>query len=245
MQTLEDRAQVLLANLDGRWTGNGGICRCPAHDNRTPSLSIKIGRKALLFKCFAGCSRIEVMAAIRSQNFEIGVGSSSAFPRENKPADDRLERAANTLWSSAKQLAGTPGETYLTKRSLITTSPELRYLARTPLGPSATVRHHPAIIAAVRADKGVIAVQRIFLNGNSGVPAAFSPHRRALGPLGIGAVRLAWPDDGELGLAEGVEDAIAVMQLTGMPCWALLGNLRIRHGGRSRKRDQTSPVRRQ
>ena len=166
------------------------------------------------------------MAAIRSQNFEIGVGSSSAFPRENKPADDRLERAANTLWSSAKQLAGTPGETYLTKRSLITTSPELRYLARTPLGPSATVRHHPAIIAAVRADKGVIAVQRIFLNGNSGVPAAFSPHRRALGPLGIGAVRLAWPDDGELGLAEGVEDAIAVMQLTGMPCWALLGNLR-------------------
>ncbi|MGB7406457.1 MAG: toprim domain-containing protein [Pacificimonas sp.] len=88
------------------------------------------------------------------------------------------------------------------------------------------MRHDPAIVAAVRADEGVNAVQRIFLDGDSGGPAAFSPHRRSLGPLGIGAVRLTWPDDAELGLAEGVEDAIAVTQLTGIPCWALLGNLR-------------------
>ena len=42
----------------------------------------------------------------------------------------------------------------------------------------------------------------------------------------MAAVRLAWPSEGQLGLTEGVEDALAVMQLTGIPCWALLGNLR-------------------
>ena len=226
MQSLDDRARALLTNLDGHWSGSGGMCRCPAHDDRTPSLSIKVGKKALLFKCFAGCSRSEVMAAIRSRRLEIGAHGSDSQTRNIRTADDRFQRAAQGLWSKAGPIAGTPSDDYLANRGLSSISPELRYLARTPLGPSANVRHHPAIIAAVRADEGVIAVQRIFLNGDTGGPAAFSPHRRSLGPLGIGAVRLAWPDDGELGLAEGVEDAVAVTQLTGMACWALLGNLR-------------------
>ncbi|MGB3723152.1 MAG: toprim domain-containing protein [Pacificimonas sp.] len=82
------------------------------------------------------------------------------------------------------------------------------------------------MIAAVRADEGVVAVQRIFLDGGSDSAPSASPQRRSLGPIGIGSVRLAWPETGQLGLAEGVEDALAVTQLTGIPCWALLGNLR-------------------
>jgi transposase len=33
------------------------MCCCPAHDDRTPSLSVTLGRKAILFHCFAGCSK--------------------------------------------------------------------------------------------------------------------------------------------------------------------------------------------
>ena len=45
--------------------------------------------------------------------------------------------------------------------------------------------------------------------------------------LGSGAVQLAPPIDGKLGLAEGVETALAATELTGVPCWATLGAKRL------------------
>ena len=45
--------------------------------------------------------------------------------------------------------------------------------------------------------------------------------------LGSGAVQLAPPLDGKLGLAEGVETALAATELTGVPCWATLGAKRL------------------
>lgn len=60
-------ADVLLSRLEkvkrtgpGRWQA-----RCPAHDDRGPSLAVREtddGR--LLVHCFAGCSAIEVMGAV-------------------------------------------------------------------------------------------------------------------------------------------------------------------------------------
>jgi phage/plasmid primase-like uncharacterized protein len=41
-----------------------------------------------------------------------------------------------------------------------------------------------------------------------------------------GAVRLG-PAGDVLGLAEGIETALAAMQLTGVPCWACLGSKRL------------------
>lgn len=43
---------------EGRW-----IARCPAHDDRRPSLSIARGRDGrTLIYCFGGCSPAEVLA---------------------------------------------------------------------------------------------------------------------------------------------------------------------------------------
>src|SRR5687767_9180806 len=45
---------------DGRW-----IARCPAHDDKHPSLSIReLGDGRLLLHCFAGCSIQEVLGAV-------------------------------------------------------------------------------------------------------------------------------------------------------------------------------------
>lgn len=41
------------------------MARCPAHDDRGPSLSIKdVGDGRTLIHCFAGCGAIDVLAAI-------------------------------------------------------------------------------------------------------------------------------------------------------------------------------------
>lgn len=48
-----------------RWKPSGGFsCKCPAHADRSPSLSVDPGRHvAVVVRCFAGCEAAEVLAA--------------------------------------------------------------------------------------------------------------------------------------------------------------------------------------
>lgn len=66
----EIQVENLLSRLDGvRRTGAGRwIAKCPAHDDRAPSLSVttisKIGDGRILVRCFAECSIESVLDAI-------------------------------------------------------------------------------------------------------------------------------------------------------------------------------------
>jgi hypothetical protein len=69
-------AEALLSRLDGvRKSGAGRwVARCPAHEDRSPSLSIGEGTDGrLLMRCFAGCEVAEVVGAI-------GLDLSDLFP---------------------------------------------------------------------------------------------------------------------------------------------------------------------
>jgi putative DNA primase/helicase len=85
------------------------------------------------------------------------------------------------------------------------------------------------MIAAVRDESGVVAIHRTFLDLKPPRLARLPFPKRALGRLGEGAVRLRPPVGGLLGWAEGIENAIAATQLTGIPCWATLGAERFAH----------------
>ncbi|AXU20344.1 virulence protein [Novosphingobium sp. THN1] len=224
---LERRARMIVESLQGTWSRGKGMCCCPAHDDRTPSLSVTLGRKAILFHCFAGCSNEEVIAALDRQ----GVRSRDLFGGSGAVAADRQEKRAfnsnaRRLWHSAMAISGSPAEGYLAQRGILRASDQLRYLDRTPLGPRGAVQFLPAMLAAVTNDIGIIAIHRTFLDAPSAKLAAFDRPKRALGSLGYGAVRLAPPAAGRLGLAEGIESALSAMQLSGIPCWATLGNER-------------------
>ena len=74
IQNILTRLDKLRANGEGRWQA----C-CPAHDDRSPSLSIKEDASGkVLIHCWAGCDTRDVMAAI-------GLTLSDLFP-------DSLER---------------------------------------------------------------------------------------------------------------------------------------------------------
>jgi phage/plasmid primase-like uncharacterized protein len=69
-------------------------------------------------------------------------------------------------------------------------------------------------------------VHRTFLQADGSGKANVNPDKMMLGPIKYGAVRLA-PPGPRMGIAEGIETALACQQATGIPTWAALssGNL--------------------
>lgn len=69
VELLLSRLERVRANRNGTW-----IARCPAHDDRSPSLSIATGDDGkVLLHCFAGCGAADVVEAV-------GLELSSLFP---------------------------------------------------------------------------------------------------------------------------------------------------------------------
>lgn len=218
----EQEGRALVERLGGRWSeGSGGLCRCPAHDDRTPSLSVRPGRTRLLLHCFAGCTSAAVLRALdRARLIEPGAPGAPAMVRD---AGDRHRLAALRLWVEARSIAGTPAQDYLLGRGIETSSAELRFHARTPLGRAPSTRFRPALIAAVRDNVGLTGVHRTFLDG---APEEARGHGKfGLGRFARGAVRLGGVSP-HLGLAEGLETALSAIALFRIPCWACLGTER-------------------
>lgn len=59
-------AESIAHALGGKRLGQGFMCCCPAHDDRSPSLSITDADNKILLHCFAGCTFEEVTCALHS-----------------------------------------------------------------------------------------------------------------------------------------------------------------------------------
>ncbi len=158
----------------------------------------------------------------------IGGGTEASFqpssrsqpneaPRQNNPN----QAHALEIWRATRSAQGSPTEDYLRGRGLTgSIPPTIRYHPAL-LHPDTGI-HLPALVAAVaNVEKKITGITRIFLTMD-GRKAPLSRPKMALGTLRGGAVRLA-PTTGRVWLTEGVEDALAVMQMMGEPAWAVLG----------------------
>jgi hypothetical protein len=225
---VQDQAARIVHALGGTWKGDFAMCKCPAHDDRTPSLSVSIGNTAVLYHCFAGCTADAILEAVRSLLHTKPDGCNHVHqPARRAPGNFSIARQ---LWDAGEPLAGTPAARYLERRGISILSGFARFLAEAVTYDGDTKVTHPALLLPITASDGMAGLQRIFLT-EDGHKAAISEPKKNLGTrTRNGAIRYGGlPDDGTLHLAEGFEDAASVMALHGVPhCWAVCGIERYR-----------------
>lgn len=224
-------AEVATALGKATRTGSQWLALCPVHADRTPSLAIRDGTDGrLLVHCHAGCVGPDVWARLQQ------LGLISAFPRAQTPqlvarrcrAPDRRnsghEMLARTVWFETVAASGSIVEIYLAYRrlSLPAGANCIRYHPRCPRG----AERMPAMVAEMRdaVNDKFVGVHRTFLKSDGTGKAEVEPQRMALGTMAGAVIKVS--ADTEvcmgLGISEGLEDAIAVLNAGWAPVWSCI-----------------------
>jgi putative DNA primase/helicase len=217
-------AKLIVRELGGRWFGDHGMARCPAHHDKNPSLSIKQKNGILLVYCHAGCSQRDVIRALASRGLWPGQGQlDSKVDLSNEEVRDRerVARIAQQIWDCSVPAGGTLVERYLRNRDIEILSSALRFhpSLRHPSG-----GNYPAMVALVTngiTGLPAAAIHRTFLALDGTDKAPVSKPKLALAHCRGGVIRLA-SASGLVMIAEGIETALSVMQATKRPAWAAL-----------------------
>lgn len=228
-------AETIARALGGRKVGHGWMARCPAHDDREPSLSIRDADGKVLVRCHAGCDQRDVIATLKERGLWDGKVRSSlrkshrcrvSSPQSNQNQAER-SAVALSIWQSTIPANGTPVEVYLTSRGLTLTRPPSLRFHRGLKHPSGGI--WPCMVALVTrgTDDTPLAIHRTFLAREGRGKAPVEPAKMMLGPCRGGAVRLGEPGE-VLMIGEGIETCLAAMQATGNPAWAALSTSGLR-----------------
>ncbi len=87
-----DHVVGLLRGPHKRKPGGGVMARCPAHDDRTASLSIDEGDdRRLLFKCFSGCTADDIRKALRLEWADVMPPKDRDTSRHSAKASDKKQ----------------------------------------------------------------------------------------------------------------------------------------------------------
>jgi putative DNA primase/helicase len=210
------------------------MAHCPAHDDRTPSLSIARGdRQPVLLHCFADCEFADIVDRLASRGLwpvdvAVNVDQTEHPARDDDPGlppgllefDAKLVRPENRVV-----------ERYLRER--LVEVADLQDILQHPKAfhaPSGT--WWPAMVAAVRdVDGHLRSLHRTFLSHIA--PPAKAPIEpvRMLWkgvPARVCAIHLA-PAAPSMLVGEGIETTASAMKLLGLPGWAAISASNLPH----------------
>lgn len=214
--TLLERLSGVRSTGQGRWTA-----RCPSHDDRSPSLSIRLAGDRLLIHCFSGCKPDRVLEAVGLSWYDLyskterRPWSPSSCYRPAPAAPATLEVGLVQRWQKWWDSA-TPGHPllrrYLRARGLSIEPPLSLRLAVWETG--------PVMLARVQNARGeLVGVHLTFLerDGSKRLSKRLAKGSRVTG----GAIQLYPIETGKpLAVTEGIETGLAVRQSTSWPVWA-------------------------
>jgi hypothetical protein len=205
--------------LGGEIVGGQVLCPGPGHSPRDRSLAVKLSAQSP-FGFIAHSHAGDHWPACRDYVLE-----KLGWLKDH---GGRQHEKAAWLWSRRQPLIGTPAEVYL-RAARRYSGPIPRTLAFLP---PAKPEHHPAMIAAFAVcdepESGVIgeplnvnSVHLTLLKPDGSGKANSDPNKLIIGRPLARPVAVAPPND-LLGLAitEGIEDAIAAHEATGLGAWA-------------------------
>jgi hypothetical protein len=217
-------AKAIAAALGGFRCGVGFLARCPSHDDREPSLSLRDLSGKVLVHCFGGCPQEEVLEALQARRLWSGAEKPGNLKPLERPSPSRWdtpesERVARALqhWGEAEDPRRTLAEQYLASRKLALeddlSGRVLRFHRECPFGKdeAGSLVRRPCLLALFRDthNDSPRAILRVALNGK-----AEKIGRKMYGPVGGTVIKLSADEDSTHGLhlAEGLETALAAMQ---------------------------------
>jgi len=111
IDTLLSRVHKLKKTGDGKW-----LACCPAHDDKSPSLAIKLADDRILIHCFAGCDVSAIVSALGLELSDLMPESKrhskpdNKRPKFNKPEllDRIVEESAILIVAIRQMFKGTP-----------------------------------------------------------------------------------------------------------------------------------------
>lgn len=200
---------------------NGGsyLGLCPAHNDTKKSLAFWVDdHGSLAIKCYAGCTRSDVLQALED-NGATGLTKSKAA-RGSSDAESRKIQIAQSIWDSSHELTGkTPADKYLKGRGL--KMPPLgtaKYWEQKGLTEAEDQR---CLINPIFDWQGHIqGVQRLYIN-RDGSKAKVDVQRKINGKRRGGGVML--PGTEPIIICEGFETGMSVWQSTGRQTICTLG----------------------
>ena len=207
----------------------------PGHSAADRSVSLMLVGRRVVVHCFAGDDWQAVLDDLRARRLVDaagcveGLGGSAAL-LPDAPSRSARTQVARDLWSNARAVGGTLSERHLALRGV-------RSL------PSADLRHHPGVAAAVYAGRGprrpaLLAAIRdaagelqgveVTYLASTGERARLAVPRKTIGGCPAGsAVRLA-PAGPRLLVGEGVMTCLSAARIFRLPPWALLSTRNLR-----------------
>jgi len=221
-QVLEDYKYCTASQLAEELGGSEGrnVC-CPGHDDSTPSLSIAEGDdgKVLLY-CHAGCTYQAIRDALQQRGLvPTDNPQPEAEAQDPKELPHQKRRLAISTYLKGKPGTGTVVEDYLRSRNINLPVPaHARLLPAGTLNQNVLFKNLPAMMFPLSYSdgQGVAGVHVTFLH-----ESPLKRHDRMMcGPVKGGVVRLGDQAGAKLCIAEGIETAMSVAQLTGLATWA-------------------------
>lgn len=224
--------------------GKAALVPGPGHSRKDRSLSLKLSPDGsrVLWWSHAGDEAADVWKHIgldaaqdREPIRESPAKRAARIAAERREAARKLAFCAD-LWGRTVEAGGTAVEHYLRGRDITGPIPQaLRFHPAAPtrypspdLPPAPTF---PAMVAIVTAPDGKSAagIHATFLAPGGAGKAALRSPRRMFGEFRGAVVQLGpMPADGGLGVAEGIETALAYRSLAGVPTWAALSTSGLR-----------------
>jgi putative DNA primase/helicase len=242
------RANEIIHGLGGN--PDTGMCCCPAHDDKTPSLKVSEGPGGKpLVKCYAGCSQDKLIDALKGRglwhkNLSQPRVARKAWPAPTEDAEwpprnpakgahDKLREAYRILREAMganmrerrrpdaqEELAA-----YFNARGIDRVPPNALYLPKNA-SRRLTGKPFPAMALPILGNEGLQGVQLTFLTADGTRNLRGNDKksiRRFYGASGGGHIPLGEPDPNQpLIIAEGVESALSASQIAGLPAMAAL-----------------------